>query len=206
MNIRELPWKKLLNRMDKDLARRGHKGASDNDLWTEVSRRINDIALRLLTGNARLRNDIGDVVQIVLIKLQARKTIAMLRAKNSPVAYVVVMVRHAAWDIARARQREEDRSERYRVSPELAGLMSRPVSGPESVESAELVQELKQALASLSKDERDLIEVRFRRGLSLRAIADVRGSTISATGTRMFRILRKLRAHLSASRYSGASH
>ncbi|BBB90649.1 MAG TPA: sigma-70 family RNA polymerase sigma factor [Methylomusa anaerophila] len=74
---------------------------------------------------------------------------------------------------------------------------SRP--GPDdTVASRELWQHLREALASLSQREREIIALKFWSGFSNREIAGVIGISESNTGVTLFRAMRRLRLILES--------
>jgi RNA polymerase sigma factor (sigma-70 family) len=132
--------------------------------------------------------DMDDVLQAILLKLQTPETLRRLRLAGSPEGYIVVMLRNAAADLLRKRFREREGLERYLLEPRLLA---------EAKEDEIKGARLRVALLSLSPIERALLKMRFWQGMNIAEIAAQTGATYSATAVRMFRILKRLREGLT---------
>ena len=72
--------------------------------------------------------------------------------------------------------------------------ISSPESTPaELIEKQEERERLKECLSQLSREEQELISLKFGSGLNNRQIAGVTGLSESNVGTRLYRAIRKLR-------------
>lgn len=131
--------------------------------------------------------DADDVVQDVLLRLQAPGAIRRLRLAGSPQGYLSVVVRNRVVDEVRRNRT------RWRGDPAL-----HPGGDAETGEelTAEARLELEQVLATLSDDERELLRLRFWAGYSIHDIADHLGIRYSTASVRVFRLLRKLREQM----------
>ena len=126
---------------------------------------------------------IDDLVQETLLKLQSIQTLQRVKIAGSAAGYVAVMLRNAATDLVRRRQRGQDFE--IALSEELVWQnVAEPV--PLFPERA---AHLPEALRWLSPEERNLLRMRFWRGLTIAEIAAVSNTTYSATAVRLFRIL-----------------
>ena len=106
-------------------------------------------------------------------------------ARGSAEAWVFGIARNAALDELRRRRRRAY----LEGDPPDAG-------GPSSHDHAELAlrrEAVRAALRELSGKERDLVALKFAGGLSNAEIADVLGLSESNAGTRLHRVLTKLR-------------
>lgn len=108
--------------------------------------------------------------------------------RGSPRAWLFGIARNAAYDELRRRSRTElvaDPGER------------RPPDGDSTAEAALRRVELSTALAGLSRDERDLVALKFEAGLANGEIGSVLGISESNVGTRLSRTVAKLRAAMA---------
>jgi RNA polymerase sigma-70 factor (ECF subfamily) len=108
--------------------------------------------------------------------------------RGNPRAWLFGIARNAAYDELRRRGRAEpvaDPDERRR--PE----------GDSTAEVALRRAELSAALATLSRDERDLVALKFEAGLANGEIGSVLGISESNVGTRLSRAVAKLRAAMA---------
>jgi RNA polymerase sigma factor (sigma-70 family) len=105
--------------------------------------------------------------------------------RGSPRAWLFGIARNAAYDELRRRGRTEpvaDPEERY------------PPAGDSTAEVAIRRAALADALESLSRDERELVGLKFQAGLANAEIGKVLGISESNVGTRLSRVVAKLRA------------
>lgn len=188
-SLKHAEWQELLKLLSRSDAAAGSNQTMTDAAWSEVRTRLRAYARKI----ARLApDDIDDVVQAVLLKLQDPAFITRLRNTRAPAAYIVVSLRHAATDIARVRARERVKMARYGLS------LLTPQLGPSGRETR--LTELGAALARLSEDERALLRLRFWRDLSIAQIAEQQGVTYSTMAVRLFRLLRKLRSEIARKR------
>lgn len=106
-------------------------------------------------------------------------------ARGTRRAWLFGIARNAALDELRRRGR-------------AAGLASEPpdADAPDPADGAEVALRraaLRRALSALTARERELVALKFFAGLSNGEIADVTGTTESNAGTRLHRVLQKLR-------------
>jgi len=157
-------------------------GASEaNELWSEIVRRIHRIARVMLADFADRRVDPEDVAQMIVTRLYGTPDmLARVAAAASPAAYLGRMARNEAITRMRSLGREAE------TTMNLASVFE---PGSEADRSIDLTA----ALATLTEEERRLLAWRFVDGLSIRDISQRLGISYSATATRMFRIMDKLR-------------
>lgn len=202
-----LPWPDLLGRLLTDLeSRGGAPGVSGDELWRELRKRVRECADRVLSERQSIRSeDIDDIVQAVLLKLQLPRTLARLQSVGSPLGYLVVMIRNSANDLAR----------RGWVELESSASLEQAISGLEEIHGPLEKQQARGWLAReirrLKPAERALLYMRFWQGLRIAQIADLMGVPYSRIAVRLFRLLRKLegrgaaRTRPPSSRGSGGS-
>jgi RNA polymerase sigma factor (sigma-70 family) len=181
-------WSDLLARLEADIAA-AHAGSRDEVAWVLVRREVEAYARHIFAHNSTLRWYLDDIVQAVILKLQSRNVLRLLRARTSPVAYLIVMIRNTGIDLVREHGKE------VRLVESL-GPRSRTFAAHSPIGSIEQSAIVRKALRILSVDERELIYLRFWGNLSIGDIAARRGAKYSATAVRLFRALRKLRRHL----------
>ncbi len=187
-------WDTLIPRLEADLlARERSAGTVLDDVAWELARALLRTRGRVLlvTHSGLAPEDVDDIVQDVLIKLQSLERLRRLRLAGSVDGYLVVMMRNAATDLVRRRQREQAYVRSWR--PELGAAEI-----PDIFESAALDRgtKLREALQSLTADERNLLRMRFWRGMSIGEIADEIHVSYSAAAVRLFRTLHRLRTHM----------
>ena len=181
-------WAVLISRLEADLRARAAGDASrrDDAAWETAARFLREYGQSLSRTFPDLqKHEVDDLVQDVLLKLQSLRTLKRLKAAGSPAGYIAVMLRNAATDFLRQRQQRIEQA----LDDELPA--------PETTEEDATVSErLRKALLSLSPEERNLLRMRFWRGLSIAQIAEASNAMYSATAVRLFRILHKLRVRL----------
>jgi len=187
-----LDWPVLLDRLEADLSQRakgGEKIEPEEAGWTEIRTALAFYSHVVLNRYGELTpEDMDDVVQAILLKLQTPETLRRLRLAGSPEGYMVVMLRNASADLVRKRFREREGLSRYFFEPRLPAE-----TNEEEIKGARL----RAALLSLSLAERSLLKMRFWQGMTIAEIAAEAGTSYSATAVRMFRILNKLREELT---------
>jgi RNA polymerase sigma factor (sigma-70 family) len=188
-------WADLLRRLQSDLeSRRGAERSEsglDDAAWEEAARRIRHFArMLLMTRPDTSPDEVEDVVQNVLVKLQSVQTIKRVRSATSAKGYVWVIVRNAVLDLVRRRRQELESFERFRFE-DLAGE-----KGVIPEEADQRATRLEEELRLLSPQERSLIKMRFWRSLTIGEIAAELGISYSAAAVRLFRLLRRLRERL----------
>lgn len=105
--------------------------------------------------------------------------------RGSRRAWLFGIARNAALDELRRRRRRA----RLVVEPEDEGL----VPAHEGVEVAIRRAALRSAIAELAPRERELVALKFFAGLTNAEIADVIGTTETNAGTKLHRVIQKLR-------------
>lgn len=191
-------WEGLVPRLEADLqAREPPPDASllDDDAWETAAQLLRSRARILtLTHSGLQAQDVEDIVQNVLVKLQSPVTIRRLRAARSAEGYTVVMLRNAANDLVRRRQLERTLFSSWEGDQRA----SEPASDPEYVVQAEEASVLAKGLESLTETERELLRMRFWRNMSIGEIATETGLSYSTTAVTLFRILHRLRDEMPA--------
>ena len=105
--------------------------------------------------------------------------------RGSARAWLFGIARHAAYDELRRRRRSE---------PVAEPDERRPPAGDPTADAAVRHAALAGALARLSRDERELVALKFEAGLAHAEIGSVLGISESNVGTRLSRVVAKLRA------------
>lgn len=182
-----LPWPELIPRLEIDLrSRRLGTGETDDAAWYAAERLLREHARMLLRRDImRRRQDIEEVVQNVLVKLQSPETLRRLSIAKSPTGYVAVMMRNALLDILRRNRRE---SERFVPADDVTLPDNRPAQPVLSKTGS-----LWRILDELNPDDRLILTMRFWQEMSLQKIADELHISYSAAAVRSFRALRRMR-------------
>jgi RNA polymerase sigma factor (sigma-70 family) len=185
----EKSWAALLPRLEADVRLRATGFPNkDNDAWNSALFLLRAYGRVLARSFSDLRQEhIDDIVQETLIKLQSPRTLQRLRITGSPAGYVAVMMRNAATDLMRQRQRGQE------VEISWADELSVHETIEGQLVSSERTEQLRVALLFLSPEERKLLRMRFWGDLGIAEIAEQSGLSYSAAAVRLFRILHKLR-------------
>jgi RNA polymerase sigma factor (sigma-70 family) len=189
----ELIWYQLIPRLEEDIrTRKGTSESSDPSAWVEVSRLLL-IQARTLRRSYPLLSleDIDDILQNILLKLQSRDMMRRLRVAGSAAGYVAVIMRNAAIDLIRSRTRTVELTSS--LEKQLANDRHSYDAGAEKIGE---ISPLWPALQRLTGEERNLLELRFWRDMTIAEIAKDLGITYSAAAVRVFRVLHRLREHL----------
>src|SRR5258706_14382499 len=183
-------WATLVPRLEADLRARQAGDRSDRDDAAWVSATFLLLAYSRVLAHPHYGigpAEIDDLVQETLLKLQSLQTLQRLKITRSPAGYVAVMLRNAATDLVRRRRRGQDFEIALSEESAEQGIAQPSLAFPERS------KRLQGALRSLGAEDRNLLRMRFWRGLTIGQIASLSHTTYSATAVRLFRILRKLR-------------
>ena len=191
----EPSWDDLLFRLENDLRARESADLSllDDEAWEIAAQLLRSRARILALSHSGLQPaDVEDLVQGVLLKIQSAVTIRRVRAARSTEGYVFVMLRNAAHDLVRRRQLE-----RNLFSPLEEGV-DEPALEPRYVEQTEAAWVIGEVLQSVGDSDRELLQMRFWRNMTIAEIANGTGMSYSTTAVRLFRILHRLRDQLNS--------
>jgi RNA polymerase sigma factor (sigma-70 family) len=192
----EPSWDDLISRLEDDLrARESADPVSivDDEAWEIAAQLLRSRGRILAFSHSGLQpSDIEDLVQSVLLKIQSAVTLRRLRAARSTEGYVFVILRNAANDLVRRRQFERN------LFSSLDEGADEPASEPRYVEQTEAASVIGEVLQSLGEGDRELLQMRFWRNMTIAEIANETGISYSTTAVRLFRILHRLRDQLNA--------
>ena len=178
-------WEGLLEQLEEERAQR-QRGASPTpageQAWEELQRRIQRVA-RIFTT----REDLDDLVQNILVKLQSPEALRRLRAARSPSGYLTVMVRNAAIDLIRRQASSQD------PIPPVEEAPGDPNAALGGLDHQRRVEALRLVMTRLSESDRLLLRLRFWEEQSIAEIAIQFGMPYSTIAVRLFRLLRRLR-------------
>jgi RNA polymerase sigma factor (sigma-70 family) len=102
-----------------------------------------------------------------------------------------------AWLLAIARRVVEDHVGRVRLETSRAHGVSASLGDDPAVAAVERLT-LRDAIALLSKDERDLVALRYGADLAVRDIAHITGARTNTLEVALHRVIGKLRTHMDA--------
>lgn len=185
-----LTWPELTRRLQRDLEARaaGEDAYRDDAAWQEVEGHVRKYA-RLMARHLRSANSEDELVQDIMVRLQSPHMLRRMTLAGSPGGYLFVIVKHHAVDLARRRQREHA----------LIGTLLKDPSSvevPEDTDAAWRLDALRQELRRLTPDERNLLRLRFWKGMAIGEIARQQSAPYSRVAVRIFRLLRRLRTRL----------
>jgi RNA polymerase sigma-70 factor (ECF subfamily) len=130
-------------------------------------------------------NEAREVLQTVLIKLAKR--LAVMDEDQELWAWLCALAKNTFIDHCRARQRRN----------RLVSGEEQPLEVAHDASStAQLSELLQDALASLSSEERELVQAAYVDGRPLQELADASGQSYKAMESRLARLRLKLRAQL----------
>jgi RNA polymerase sigma factor (sigma-70 family) len=183
-------WEDLIDRLEKDIVARQNPdrpGSRDEDAWTMAADLLSRRGRALLRAQLNLIPDeVDDVIQDVLFKLQSLDTMRRVRAARSPEGYLTAMMRNTARDRLRRRRVARD------LMIELAG--DDPAST--AVEIPPLLNDrsrrIRNVVASFTPEDRKLLQMRFWRSMTIQEMAEALDISYSAVAVRLFRVLKKL--------------
>lgn len=195
MNL-DAAWKELVPRLEADLSARHDPSSGitmDDEAWT-LAEQLLRISGNFLRGRASFftADDMNDIVQETILKLQSVRTMQRLRAAGSPLGYVTVMMRNALLDFARQRRRE------VALDHPLQENSAPQVSPETEIAEPHEIQRMKEGLRLLRPEDRYLLRLRFWKNMGIKEISQKLGISYSATAVRLFRILSRLREIMEA--------
>ena len=168
---------------DSQLGRRLVRG--DEAAFAELYDICSERLLRYLAVQLASADKAADVLQIAMMRaVKSRRRFADV---DSPAAYLFQIARNEA---ARLVKRANRRSEQ----PLTAGNILEMID--ETTDSREDVETILAALARLSAEDRELVQLKVYAGLTFREIAEITGKPQATIATRYRRSLDSLRSWL----------
>lgn len=168
--MRDLGWNELLDLID---------GARSDEAWVEIRRRILLMVVLVRGGLPALTlDDLEDLVQHILLRLQDPKFVQVIRLAQAPHAYLLKSIRHNAIDLLRRTSREVALETDMRSVAPPAGL------------------ELTTVIATLPVSDQALLHKRFWLGMKIDEIAKEMNLPYSTVAKRLFRLAADLRKTL----------
>ena len=199
--LADMAWPELIHRLERDLRMRDRSIGPvrrDSEAWAELVRRIRLYARMLVRWSPTSSvEDVDDLTQDILTRLQTRHGMEQLRKVRSPTMYFMRVVRNAAIDATRRHRRRERSLKQFWeevLSP--AELDSGDEISEATYSTDDGVTRLRVALGNLSEEEQQLLKLRFWDELSLSQIATRLRLGYSAVALRFFRLFRRLRLEL----------
>ena len=162
-----------------------------NDSFEALYRSSRDDVFAYVAGLLRDRSAAEEVTSTAFERA-FRKRRQLDPDRGSERAWLFGIARNAALDELRRRSRTAQMPD----DPAEDAAIGRLAIGPAGGDPAEIAVRrtaLRQALASLNGRERELVALKFFAGLSNAEIANVIGSSESNAGTRLHRVVQKLR-------------
>ncbi len=176
---------------DAELARRCRRG--DADAWKQLIRRCSPLVYRVALRMLRNQADAEDAAQEVFLKIhRAFDTFDPTRPLApwvSRITYNACLQRlrsAQARNVATEPEVFERRHDEAQVGPEAAAA---------DQEAGEL---LHAAMENLSAQDRALLDMRYREGLSDAELAEATGMPVNTVKTRLFRARKVLRKRLAS--------
>jgi len=197
LNLTEPPEDRLTKRMDgSDAEAVARARAGDREGFRQLVDRHSRPLFRLayrMTGN---EHDAEDVVQEAF--LRAYRRLDGFEERSQVGSWLYRIAANCAYDLLRARQRQEDRFEDEGEPGTLADLASAE-PGPDRLALAgEVRKRVDVALARMTARERSAFVLRHFEGMSIEEIGTTLGMDRSATKQSILRGVRKVRLVLAA--------
>jgi RNA polymerase sigma-70 factor (ECF subfamily) len=176
---------------DADLARRCRRG--DPLAWREMVRRFTPLVYRLACGMLRSESEAEDATQEVFLRMH--------RSFDTfdPTRPMTPWVARAAYNACLRRLEQSRRRHPASGEPEeLEAIEDTARPNPEQeAERQEALGFLSRALAELPAQDRALLDLRYREGLSDAEVAEATGMPVNTVKTRIFRARARLRAWIA---------
>lgn len=133
-----------------------------------------------------------------MLDFQTTDLLRRLEQSVAPAAYLFSCLRNRARDLVKRKDREAALLEE--AAPDLVAAS---FDGEAAGRSESSLAALNEALRRLSREDLELIKLRFWKGLSIRSIAQRRSEPYSRVAVRLFRLRRRLAASLGKVREKG---
>jgi len=176
---------------EADLARRCRRG--DPLAWRELVRRFTPLVYRLAYGMLRSESEAEDATQEVFLRMH--RSFESFDSTRPMAPWVARTAYHACL------RRLEPALRRATTSTEPEELLAiedpaRP-NPEQETERNEALALLARALAELPAQDRALLDLRYREGLSDAEVAEATGMPVNTVKTRIFRARARLRGWLA---------
>ena len=155
--------------------------------FESLYRTSRDDVYAYVAGLVRDRASAEEVTQVAFEKALTRSA-SFSAERGSPRGWLFGIARNAAYDELRRRGRTEPVAE-----PEERN----PPTGDTTADVAVRRATVSQALGDLAEDERELVRLKFEAGLANAEIGEVLGISESNVGTRLCRVVAKLRTTMA---------
>lgn len=160
-------------------------------LWRSFAQRLFGYLYRIVEDGALAEELTSDVM------FEVWKGAARFRGESKPSTWIFGIAHHKALNALRGKRPQV-------VELETAGQMADPRETPEEASSREeLGQNVRAALARLSREHREVIELTFTQGLHYQEIARIVNCPVSTVKTRMFHAKKKLLEFLAKTGAAG---
>lgn len=148
------------------------------------------LAMRII----RSRSDAEDIVQDAFVRAW-REAPSFDRSRGSAATWLATLTRNRAIDVLRARGRKRKYDASLVVESEAHG----PSESPEAqVAQSQRAIAVRAAIAQLSPEQRQALELAYFGGLSHSEIAEVLGQPLGTVKTRLLSAAKKLREALAS--------
>jgi RNA polymerase sigma factor (sigma-70 family) len=191
---RHLTWHELVRRLQADATAPDfgkYPPERDESVWQEVRARVGRLA-RLAGLHLQLsQSDADDLAQGVMLDFQTTDLLRRLEESVTPAAYLFSCLRNRARDLVKRKDREV-----ALLGAAAQELVAESLDGDAAGGNESGLAALNEALRRLSREDLELIKLRFWKGLSIRSIAQRRSEPYSRVAVRLFRLRRRLAASL----------
>lgn len=194
MGEQDLSWRDLVERLQSDVAPDSSELSRPRDetAWGEARERVRRLA-KLASVYLQLSlADSEDLCQGIMLDFQTTDLLRRLQGSASPAGYLLSTLRNRGRDLARYRGREHPLASEPR-----APLIAEGWQASDHQESQYAA--LEAALRSLSDQDRELIVMRFWKGMPVGRIAEQLHEPYSRVAVRLFRIRKRLADNLGES-------
>jgi RNA polymerase sigma-70 factor (ECF subfamily) len=157
--------------------------------WTYIAMKLREMSGLALRGFHLSADDVEDLVQEILLRfMDSSAARRMAGEAHSPGPYIARVLRNAALDLLRKRERQQ----RFAFAPEAAVVPDEVERLHEQIDAHRVVAVIRE----LSPEDQELIRLRFLEERTLYEIAERHGIAVSTVFSRLRQLLASIREKL----------
>jgi len=161
----------------------------------ELHQAVSGVMLGIIASILKDQHEAEDTLQEVFLRIW-RKADRYLPDRGSPMSWIITIARNAAYD--RYRQRSRHQAAQKKVTEDLQdSLSSAPAAASHELLKAELCDQIQKALQTLSRDQREAIELAFFSGHTQTEVAERLAIPLGTVKARIRRGMKSLKPLLT---------